>query len=375
MRWFSLILRNVRRRPGRSALTICGLALAVLTVVALVGIARGFERSMAQLYQARGIDIVVLRAGGVTQLGTGLDERLGEKIARLPDVRLVSPGLADMIALDQYDMFGVLVRGLAPGGPEFDDVRVVEGRLLADGDEDAVMLGHVLAGNLGKRVGETIELIEGRPLRIVGIYETFSLYENGSVLMLLGPMQRLLQREGEVSGFAVVCRRKDEASVRRLCDEIARLGPRIEAMPTSRFLDSIVDLRRARAMAWFVSTVALLVGAIGTLNTMSMSVFERRREIAVLRALGWRKSRVVRMILGEAVVLALAGAVVGTVGAWGWLQALTRWTAAGRLVSGQIAPSVVLHALAVAVLIGLFGGLYPSILAARVAPAEGMRYE
>jgi len=375
MRLTTLAIRNVVRRPARSSLTIGGLALAVGTVVALVGIARGFERSMVALYEGRNVDIVVVQAGGVQKLGSGLDETLGEKIRRLPGVRTVSPGLADMISLDQYDMFGVLLRGLSPDSPEFNDVKVVAGRRLKPGDRQCIMLGKVLAKDLDKSVGDTVEVLEGEPYKVVGIYESFSLYENGSILMLLEEMQRLLYREGEVSGFAVISEYDDQESIRRLCEQISALSGGLDVQPTQDFIDSVVEIRSARALAWLTSTIALIVGTIGTLNTMLMAVFERIREIAVLRAIGWRKGRVVRMVLYESILLALAGAVVGTVLAIGLTQFLSRLPAADRLVSGDIAPSVLLQGLAIAIIIGVVGGLYPAYLAARVAPAAGLRYE
>lgn len=375
MRLTTLAIRNVIRRPARSSLTICGLALAVGTVVALVGIAQGFEESMVALYEGRHVDIVVVQAGGIQKLGSGLDEGLEEEIRRLPGVRTVSPGLADMISLDKYDMFGVLLRGLSPDSPEFNDVRLVAGRRLNPGDGQCIMLGKVLAKDLDKSVGDTLEVLDGQPHEVVGVYESFSLYENGSILMLLKGMQQLLYREGEVSGFAVICDQKDEASIQRLCEQIRALAGGLDVQPTQDFIDSVVEIRSARAMAWFTSAIALVVGTIGTLNTMLMAVFERLREIAVLRAIGWRKRRVVRMVLYESILLALVGAGIGTLLAIGLTQFLSRLPAADRLVSGEIAPSVLLQGLAIAIIIGVVGGLYPAYLAARVAPATGLRYE
>ena len=121
------------------------------------------------------------------------------------------------------------------------------------------------------------------------------------------------------------------------------------------------EMRIMQAVAWLVSAIALIIGAIGMLNTMMMSVFERTYEIGVLRALGWRKRRIVKMILCEALVLSLAGAVVGGVGGMLLLQGLSHLPWINGLLPGGVAPIVFVYGLVIAVLMGLTGGLYPAI--------------
>jgi putative ABC transport system permease protein len=131
----------------------------------------------------------------------------------------------------------------------------------------------------------------------------------------------------------------------------------------------------AHGMAWVTSIIAVVVGAVGTLNTMIMSVVERVREISILRAIGWRKSRVVRMIVGESLLISVVGAVVGALAAW----ALTRWLStqpmASAFLEGSIAPTVFGKGFLLALLVGLIGGLYPAFRAAQLLPAEGLRHD
>jgi putative ABC transport system permease protein len=141
------------------------------------------------------------------------------------------------------------------------------------------------------------------------------------------------------------------------------------------YIETAIEVRLARAIAWLTSTIALMVGTIGMINTMLTAVFERTRELAILRAIGWRKSRIVKLILAESVVLGLAGAVAGTILAVVITQVLSRLPAAGRMVSGEISPQVILQGFAIATLVGLVGGLFPAFRAARLVPTEGLRHE
>jgi putative ABC transport system permease protein len=376
MRFLSLPLRNLVRRPLRSVLTVAGVAGAVAAVVALVGISRGFEQSLLDVYENREADLMVVRAGNVQRINSILDQSLGQKIAGLPGVRRAAPALMDAVALEEYDLFGgVVIQGLPLDMPPVSTVRLLEGRRIRPDDQRAVMLGVALSRRVDKRAGDSIRIIEDEPFHVVGVYESFNVYENGSMMMELGELQRLLAREGDVTAFIVTAERKDRASLERLVAQIEALGPALEAMPTREFVDTSVEIRMARALAWMTSVIALVLGTIGIVNTMLMAVFERTREVAVLRAVGWRKRRVVKLILIESLLLALCGAVLGTAFAIGLTRLLAQMPATERMVSGQIALPVIVQGFVIALIVGIAGGLYPAWRAARLDPTEGLRHE
>ncbi len=375
MRFTTLLYRNIVRRKTRSALTISGIAVAVCAVVALVGIVQAFQNSLLTLYEERGVDLIAVRAGGVQRMGSTLDEAIGAKIRQQPGVRDVTAGLVEVVSFEEMDMFGVLVRGLSDDSFMLKDMNIVSGRPLAPDDTQAVILGKVLAKNLQKKVHDTIEVFEDEPFEVVGIYESFTMFENGSMVMPLPELQRLMDRQGEVTAFLIVAEYSDGPSLEDLQQRIADLAPNLEVLPARELVDSAIELRMARAVAWMTSTVALLVGTIGMINTMLTAVFERTRELAVLRAIGWRKWSVMKMILCESIVLALIGAVVGSLAAVGLTRLLGALPISERLVAGGIAPEVVLQGFAVALFVGVAGGLYPAFRAARLAPTEGLHHE
>jgi putative ABC transport system permease protein len=373
MTFLRIIWKNLSRRPARTTMTVAGVGIAIAAVVALVGVAHGIEQSFLDLYNQRGADLVVQRAGGTLQLSSGIDERLGQRMRQLPGVRQVIGGLMDLVAFEQYDLFAVIANGWAPDCPVLDRVTILSGRKLVAGDRRAAMLGKVLAANLGKRIGDTIE-IYAQPFKIVGIFESFSVYENGAVFLPLEEMQKLIGREHRVTGYVVLSTHPgDRTAIDDLKRQIEALDPSVQATPTAEFVANISQIRVTRAGAWITSAIALFMGAIGILNTMVASVVERAREIGVLRALGWRRLRVVRMVICEASALSLGGAAAGALFGALLLQLLSRLPQTAGIVDGGLPAIVIEQAVVMAALVGLIGAAYPAFWASNLRPVDALR--
>jgi putative ABC transport system permease protein len=138
-------------------------------------------------------------------------------------------------------------------------------------------------------------------------------------------------------------------------------------------VDQGIEIMDALNLA--ISALAVGLGAIGVMNTMVMSVFERTREIGILRAVGWRGSRIVRMIMGESIVLCLIAAVVGSLLGVLASRAVLLIPAVRALLEPQYTVDVFMRALVVAVLVALAGALYPALRAVRLTPMEALRHE
>jgi putative ABC transport system permease protein len=374
--FFSFVLKNIARRRFRSTFTVVGVAVAAAAVVALMGVSTGFENSLISMYRERGIDLVVVRTGVTERLTSSLDARLEATLAAMPEVRQVAPELLDVVSLEDANLVGVTVYGWRPESVVFDHLRLASGRTLQPADHKAVLLGTVLAKNLGKRVGDQVEVYAGVPFEVVGIFQSFNLYETAAMIVPLVELQKLTNRQGRVTSFDVVLRDSaDSQATDRLQRRIGELGRGLSAMTTGSYVSSSAQLRLGRAMAVLVSAVALVMGSLGVLNTMLMVVFERTQEIGVLRAIGWQRGRVVRMILLESFLLSLAGAGLGTLAAVLLCRGLARLPGAGGFVSGEIPWSVILAGVALAPILGLVGGLYPALHASHLPPTQALRHE
>lgn len=373
MHFTTIAWRNLKRRPARSLLTVLGLAIAVTAVVALVGVAESLESSFLSLYTQRGADLVVQRRGGAVQLSKGIALSLGDRIRALPEAREVIAGLMDLVAFEDRDLFMVIVNGWEPDCPVLERVRVTAGRRLGAGDSGSVMLGRILAANLGKQPGDVIE-VYSQKFTVVGVFESFSVYENGAVFMLLGDLQKQMDRPGQVTGFVVQASpRGDARVVNELRRKIESLDPELAATPCAEFVSSLNQMKVTRTMSWVVSAIAGFIGAIGVLNTMAMSIFERRHEIGALRAMGWCRSRVIRLILTESLFLAAGGAILGA--ACGLLINffLAHWHVTSGLVQGDISLRALLEGTLLAAVMAVVGAAVPAYLSASVPPIDSLR--
>jgi len=189
---------------------------------------------------------------------------------------------------------------------------------------------------------------------VVGIFESNSWFENGSMTMPLIALQQMMGKEGQVTGFLVRAAASDSKFINELRHRIESTISGVVATPARDHVQSDTQIRLARAMSWATAAVALILGAlilgsVGMLNTMLMSIFERTREIGILRAVGWRRSRVLALVLGEALVIALMGTALGMILAVVGLRAITLAPTARGFIDPNLPPQVLFIALAMGI--------------------------
>jgi len=374
MRFSSLILRNLFRRRTRTILTAAGLAVAIAAVLDLIGVSWNFERAFSALYAGKGIDLVVVRAGIANQLSSTLDETLIDRIRRLDGVAEAAPSLMDVVGFEQAGIASALINGWESGSLLFGGSRILGGRTFRPDEANVALLGRVLALNLGKKVGDPLD-VAGESFRVIGIYESISLFETGALIVPLATLQRMMGREGQVTGFVIRAKSSTPDAVTLLKKRIEAMIPGVAATPARDQVERDVQLRLVRVMAGATTALAVLLGSVGMLNTMIMTVFERTQEIGVLRALGWKRRRVLSMILGEAVCLGLLGAVMGIVLALVGMRCLLLAPTARGFIDARIPPAVLAFGLVLGLVLSVLGGVYPALRAAALDPSEALRHE
>lgn len=360
-------LRNLFRRPTRSVLTMLGTGIAIMTMVSMGALADGLTAEVEQMAGGPGIHLVGMQADASIDLST-IDEQIVRRITTIPGVEYAEGFLTGYAAVGNLPFF--VVFGYVPRGYGIRDFTIVEGSpLTANGQ---ILLGRVAAENLGKQVGDTL-LLFNRPFRIVGIYETGVAFQDGGGVVSLRDAQALFGQPHKVSFLGI--RLKDPEQAQAVKQAIESRFPEVSVTETTRFADNVTDLRLTKASTWAIALLALGIGGAGMMNTMGMSVFERTREIGVLRALGWRKGRVLEMILRESLALSLAGGAGGLVTALALIALLNRHPLMAGFIKARFSPELLLQALITAFVLGTVGGLYPAWRASRLQPVEALRYE
>lgn len=376
MHFSNFILKNIRRRPLRSTLTVIAVALGVGAVISLVGIATGFKESFMKLYNEVGIDLLVIKGRVGRQLESGIPESLVGRVEAIDGVKQVVPAVNDVISFPDADLYTVVVNGWIPDSFVFEHLKLVDGRYITEGDERKINIGSVLANNLNKAVGDMVEVYDGEPFEVVGVFDSFSVLESGSIIMPMAELQPMIGREDQVLGMSVISTDgRDEALVSRIREQIEGLENGIVARPAREHVDGLTEIQLATSMAWLTSAIALIIGGVGVMNTMIMTVQERTREIGVLRAIGWKRGRIIKMILSESLLLSTIGAVVGIVGAMLLVNGLTRLPAVNGLIEGEIALHVIGYGIILALTVGFVGGMLPALIASRMTPTSALRQE
>ena len=156
---------------------------------------------------------------------------------------------------------------------------------------------------------------------------------------------------------------------------IEKALPGLRAVPALERASNNQLVVLAHAAAWGTSAIALLVAALGIANTMAMSVFERTREIGILRAIGWKAWRVMLLIQVEATVLGFVGGFIGIAFGWSALHLLSTLPQTASIASTSLSWVHFVEALAISVLSGLLAGAYPAWRGAHLSPVEALRHD
>jgi len=362
-------LQSLWQRSSRTLLTFLAIGLTVGAIMALEAILRGVADDMSEIGFGSDAQVVIRQAEIADTSLSAIDERTGQRIAAMPEVENVSGMLMYAATLPDTQGFFVLM-GYAPNEYAIRRFEVVEGQSLTGNHQ--MILGRLMAETLHKGIGESIDL-SGYRFRVVGIYESGVGWEELGGVVSLRDAQSFAGRPRKVTLYMVKI--KDPLKAAGVVLKINEEMPGVHAALTGEFAEQMPDLENADRFFNAISLMAIIVGGLGVLNTMLMSVHERTREIGVLRAVGWGRRTVLSMILKESLILALLGGATGILIAFGLVGMMNQLPYIGGVMEAKWQWDVFVRALWVALSLGLIGGLYPAYRATRMQPVEALRYE
>jgi putative ABC transport system permease protein len=392
----------------RSFLTVLGIFIGVLIVVAVASVLNGFRQSVVDQVEQFGTNNVYVHRFPFVQMGNLSREVRTRKPLRLedawairdycPSVELVSPGIqAPMfLAKARYgdeEVDSPRLRGVFPDNMEVGNRVLEEGRFFTDQENlhrvPVCVLGHAVANGLfpaGGGVGKDI-LVDGRKYTVVGLLEKrkegpFGA-ENEEDRMILAPYWTILRFYPALQDHFIAARIERD-KMEEAKDEIAQIlrqrrkvrwdeDNSFEIGTADSIISSFDDIVFATlAVMFLLSTVGFLVGGVGVMNIMLVSVKERTREIGLRKAVGARRADIMGQFLTEAVTMCALGGLMGLLAGELLLQLV------GAVVPGlPVATPMWARAFAFAGSgsIGLFFGLWPAWKAAALDPIEALRHE
>ncbi len=368
MTLFQLTVKNLSRRRVRTALTILGIGLGIGAVVALLGLAWGLEASWSDAYKARKTDLVIRRAGGGL-IAQPFHQDTAGQVTAIPGVAAASGLLTEVLSIEDVPM--LVVSGREWGTFLWDHLKVISGRLPAGPEEKGVVLGTLAAEMLEKKAGDRVT-VEIEEFEVLGVVDGGAVVENGALILALPLLQEIMQKEGMVN-FINVRLDPEARDPHTVAKVIENQIPGCRVDIADEVVSQSDGVKTFKAMNWGTSIIALLVGSFGVMNTMFMSVFERTREIGILLALGWRRGRILRMILLESVTLCAAAGVVGVVAGVVMLKVLAVMPWMQGRIEPHISGDLIGLALALAVGVGVGSGLYPALHCTRINPSLAIR--
>lgn len=365
------IWKSLLRRKLRSFFALLGVAIGVAAVVSIVSAAKGFKTQFEKITGLYKSEILVVDKGASSPIFSVIEESTLDGIRALPGVKAVTGNLLSFSKHPELPI--LLVVGLDPSGGLLGQVRILEGQPFSLDRRDEALLGQRAAKSLGLRVGGTLSL-RGRSYRIVGIYTQGTNITDSGAILPLEEAQELMNVPGRVSLAAVSV--SDEKQTAAVIRAIEAKYPTLSATKAGEFVSQYRQLEMIDTFAWVISFFAILVGAIGVMNTMMMSIFERTREIGVLRAIGWSGRRVLGMIVLEGALLSLVGGILGIFLGVVMLESAVRiFTTSIAWADSTYPLTLFLHVIGLALLVGVVGSLLPAWKASRLDPIEALRYE
>ena len=389
----------------RSTLTILGIVIGVGAVIALVSIGRGAQATITDSIQGIGTNLIFVFRGGSEEVRNPKPMTLGDAEAMADPFQAPSiVGVAPVLQGSGEVSFGgesttTYITGITP---EYGPVRnydVTEGEFINEshmlGQASVVILGPEVAEKLFGRTegitGETVR-IEGQPFRVLGIMASkggsgFSNVDDQVFVPLSTAQVRLIRRSTRDRVDLVVVQARDADSVPQAADEIAQIlrqrhrteigADDFTILTQQDFLNTAGTITNVLTIfLGGIAAISLLVGGIGIMNIMLVSVTERTREIGLRKAVGAHKQDILIQFLTESSVLSLIGGLIGIGLGWTISYVVGRIAAANNApINPVLGLDIILLATLFSTAVGLFFGAYPATRAANLEPVEALRYE
>jgi len=413
-----LALHNITHRRVRSWLTILGIVVGVAAVVALISIGDGMKKSVQAQFEDIGYNTIILvPSGPETQNSSSKMGAMGRMLGgnqepteinltlldRLPQVVTYGAMRVETAMVTSENMGGqgfLRVTGVTPGMTDdfasyFSGFQIAQGRSFAPDDMNVLVLGAQVASDLGVDVGGTVQ-IENTPFPVIGLLEmrdsksgslTFRNLDT-ALFVPMASLETLYGGENKVSQVLLEIADGTDVMVasNAIKDLYSDLGTPVNTLSAEEMSQRIMGVLSGIQQALTaIAAIALLVGAIGVMNTMYTSVLERTRDIGIMKAVGAKDRDVMSLFIIESGLLGIVGGAIGILAGVGISSAAGGMLAGSLTVPGMssastsfsasYSPQLIIGTLLFSAVLGALAGALPARRAAKLNPVEALRYE
>ena len=410
--FFGIAIKSLLSNKLRSALTMLGMIIGVGAVIVLMSVGQGLQNYITSSFEEMGTNLLFVtpanpNAPGITAMAPGyatasltMDD--AEAIRGIRSVVAVNPTNENFVKLIAGNKsVSVVIEGTTPEFQQLYDFKIASGRYISEVDiarrDMVVVLGSKTAEDLfggDDPVGQQAKMRDKR-FTIIGVLEprgmsSFGFSWDEIVITPITTFQVRLFSQTTPSGQDAVQSIAVQAATAEMMDEIIedvetllRKRHRIDAdedddfavMSLSQMLGTFETITLALTVfLGLIGSISLLVGSIGIMNIMLVSVTERTREIGLRKAVGAKRRDILTQFLLEAAMLSLIGGTIGLTGAWLVAWGISQINLGGFTINAMVSPFIVTVAILVSVFIGLISGIYPAMRAARLNPIDALHY-
>jgi putative ABC transport system permease protein len=389
--WFSLAFKNLIRRPTRSALTVLGVAIAIAVLYSLYQFQRGYQARLHDELGALGAHVVVVPKGCPYEAATialhggkwprYMDEEMLDKVKADPNVAEAAGIIMDAVFPAAEASGGgsnVILVGIDRNYLRLRPAWRLEGSWFQS--DSSAILGATFAREHNLRPGDRW-VLPGKnvALHVSAVINRTNTQDDGFVFLPRRTLQQLSGLEGKLVVILVKARDVDRAD--ELVASLKASEVDMNVFPLTELLSTIGQLMAStRVFVSAVILIAVILGGVGVLNTVLMAVFERTREIGMIRAMGGSPGQVFRLIWAETILATAAGGIVGVLAAVvssrlveTLIRGLIPYAPKGSLITLSL-PALAL-CLGLSLVLGMIAGFYPAFRAARIRPVEAIKTE
>ncbi|MCK4243940.1 ABC transporter permease, partial [Candidatus Bathyarchaeota archaeon] len=386
---FNMARKSIGRRKLRAALTIMGIVIGVATIVSLISVGEGMQTEIEfNLEKMLGAGVTISAGESVS-----IPEYISEYVLQVPGVKDCVPTISIMsndfrsrIGSGEHGSFVSIVMGIELNcAIDLYQLTLSEGMIPDLGETNFVIISASTADKSDLHLNDTITLSAtsggiGEPFTVAGIVGSSSSSGFGIEIgyyISLQDAQRLYDKEGYVSSLLVILDDPDQAD--SVKDILTELFPEATITTPEAILSRIGDvLGTVNGALMALGSVSLVVGAIGVMNTITMSIYERTREIGMMKAVGGKRRHILFIFLSESAVIGVIGGIIGIMFGISMAYGLSYLvTMLGSTVTLPIivSPQTVLTGFTIGLVLAVAAGFYPSWKASNMRPVEALRYE